>query len=859
MRLRRRFPYLVALLATAVAAVGRLAYSPLIGNELPYLTFFAAVMVAAWYGGLRPGLFATLLSGVTASYLFLVPASGTHGRLADAIGLALFGAIGWLMSDMSERLHRARRGEYLEAERLRTTLESIGDGVIVTDGQGRVTSLNPVAEHVTEWTAAEAVGRDLPQVFRLVSGDTHRDLENPALRALRDGVIVGPKEHTLLISKTGQERPIDDIAGPVRLSDGKIDGSVVIFRDVSERLRSLEALRQSEQELSDLFNSATIALHWVGPDGTIIRVNQAELDLLGYREDEYVGRPIADFYEDRTVMTDILARLQAGGVLRNYPARLRCRDGSLKDVLISASVLWDQGKFIHTRCFTVDVTDRKRADAARGLLAAVVESSEDAVISKTLDGRILSWNAGAEVMFGYPAEEAIGRHINFIVPESYHAQEQEFLERVGRGERVESFETMRVGRNRQPFHVSLTLSPVRDDTGVIVGASSIARDIQRRKELEQSLLDADRRKDEFLAVLAHELRNPLAPIRNSVSTLQLAASEDPELRRAVAIIERQTGHMTRLLDDLLDVSRITRNKLDLRTETVTIQNVLDAAVETSRPLIDAAGQRLTLDVPREPVHTRADPTRLAQVFSNLLNNASKYSKPGSQIQVSARREQSEVVVTVVDDGIGISAEALSTIFEMFSQAEPALNRAQGGLGIGLSLVKGLVELHGGRVKAMSEGTGRGSTFEVRLPAAVTEQGRSPATSLGAPSAARPRRVLIADDNQDGADSLFIMLRRFGHDVRVVYDGPDAIREAEAFAPDFVLLDLGMPGMNGFETARRLRALPQGEDITLIAVTGWGQDRDRQLTAEAGFDGHVVKPVDPLAIKNLLATLPARSR
>jgi PAS domain S-box-containing protein len=715
-----------------------------------------------------------------------------------------------------------------------------------------------VAEQLTEWTSAEAMGRDLREVFHIVKEDTDRDLENPALRALKDGAIVGPTSHTLLVSKNGRERLVEESAGPVRLADGTVDGSVLVFRDVSERRRSLEALRRSEQELRDFFNSATIALHWLDPDGTILRANQAELDLLGYREDEYVGRSIADFHEDRAAIADILARLHAGEVLQNQPARLRARNGSIKDVLISASALWDQGKLIHIRSFTLDVTDRKRAEAGRGLLAAVVESSEDAVISKTLDGRILSWNAGASAMFGYSAEEAIGRHVNFIVPERFHGQEQDFLARVGRGERVESFETMRVGRDGRALHVSLTLSPVRDEAGTIVGASSIARDIRRRKELEQSLLEADRRKDEFLAVLAHELRNPLAPIRNSVSTLQLASLDDPDLRRAAAIIERQTGHMSRLLDDLLDVSRITRSKLDLRMETIVVQSVLDAAVETSRPLIDAAGQTLALDVPPEPIHVRADPMRLGQVFSNLLNNASKYSKRGSLIRMSARREPSDVVVTVVDDGIGISAEALPTIFEMFSQAEPALDRAQGGLGIGLSLVKGLVELHGGRVKAASEGAGRGSTFEVRLPIAVTAQVRSPSASLAAPSAA-PRRVLIADDNQDGADSLFIMLRRFGHDVRVVYDGLDAVREAEAFAPDVVLLDLGMPGMNGFEAARRLRALPCGGSMTLIAVTGWGQDRDRQLTTEAGFDAHVVKPVDVLAIKNLLATLPARSR
>ncbi len=513
-----RLWYVVAVAAPLAAILVRLILRPLLGSDVPYLTFFAAVMVSAWYGGVKPGLLATALSGVASIFLFLIPAARAHGlRLGEVVALLLFAAIGWLISAMSERLHHARKGQRFEAERLRTTLQSIGDGVIVTDATGRVDTLNPVAERLTGWTSAEASGRDLPEVFHIVDEETRTSVENPALRALAQLTATGVSQHALLLSKDGDERPIDDTAAPVRRDDGTVSGTVLVFRDVSERRRANDALRRSEQELSDFFNNATIALHWVGPDGIILRANQAELDMLGYSAEEYLGRHIAEFHTDQAVIADILRRLTAGEDLHNYPARLRCRDGGVKHVLISSSVRWDRGRFVHTRCFTLDVTDRKRAEEMKGLLAAVVESSEDAVISKTIDGRILSWNAGAQAMFGYAAEEAIGRPITLIIPPDLHAMEQDILARVGGGERIETFETTRQSRAGQRLDVSLTLSPVRDETGAIVAASSIARDIRRRKALEQSLRDADRRKDEFLALLAHELRNPLAPIRNSVA------------------------------------------------------------------------------------------------------------------------------------------------------------------------------------------------------------------------------------------------------------------------------------------------------------------------------------------------------
>ena len=856
MTVARRFPYLVALIAAVTATGVRYALSPTLHDEVPYLTFFAAVMTAAWYGGFREGLAATVLCGAAAIVFFVKPSWLDAGvDLPNLVALAIFSVTGWLISVMSGRLHDARDGQRLETERLQTTLHSIGDGVIVTEAEGKVTFVNPVAERLTGWTTAEASGRLLTDMFTIVNETSREPVDNPALRALRDGTTVGLANHTILVARGGEEHPIDDSAAPIRDRSGRISGSVLVFRDVSKPRAAESALRASEKELTDFFESATVGLQWVSADGIIRRANQAELDLVGYTAHEYVGRHVAQFDEDAHVIEDLLARLRAGEILHNSPIRLRCRDGSIKHALISASGRWQDGALIESRWFVLDITDRRRAEEVRGLLAAVVESTEDAVITKALDGRILSWNAGAEAMFGYSPDEAVGQHVNLIVPEHLRPLEQEFLAQIARAERVMPVETLRVARDGQVLDVSLTISPVRDLNGRIIGASSIARDIRGRKALEESLRESDRRKDEFLAVLAHELRNPLAPIRNGVAALRLALPDDKRIRSTGDIIERQVRQMARLLDDLLDVSRITHNKLDLRKETLTLRSVLDSAQETCRPVVEAAAQSISITMPAAAIHLHADPVRLAQVFSNLISNASKYSHQGAIIRVTAEVRDGEVVVVVADDGIGIQPEALPSIFEMFSQATQARTRSQGGIGIGLSLVRGLVELHGGRVSARSEGIGRGSAFEVRLPGGIPAP--TPALNHLEPGTERPvnRRVLIADDNRDGAESLALVMTVFGCEVRTAYDGASAVRAAESFRPEVIFLDLGMPGMDGFEAARRIRSLPGGHATVLIALTGWGQERDRQRTSEAGFDAHLVKPVDPLSMRSFLDQLP----
>jgi signal transduction histidine kinase len=377
---------------------------------------------------------------------------------------------------------------------------------------------------------------------------------------------------------------------------------------------------------------------------------------------------------------------------------------------------------------------------------------------------------------------------------------------------------------------------------------------QRVMDRTEALRENDRHKDEFLATLAHELRNPLAPVRNAVQVLQMIGSGDPESQWAKDVIDRQVKQMTRLIDDLMDVSRISRGKLELRREHVEIANVISRAVETSRPYIDEPGHQLTLTMPPDCLIVDADEVRLTQVFMNLLTNAAKYSEKGSRIDLTAERHGGEIVVTVKDAGIGIPAANLRTIFAMFSQVEGALTRSKGGLGVGLCLVKQLVEMHGGRIEARSDGPGKGSEFVVRLPI-VGEGALSDRTSDNDNEEPTSNlRILAVDDNKDAAATLAILLRRMGNQVRTAHDGDEAVRAAREFLPHVVLLDIGLPKMNGYEVARTLRAETWGKNMILIAVTGWGQHEDKRKSEEAGFDRHLVKPVAPESLMNLLAGL-----
>ncbi len=642
--------------------------------------------------------------------------------------------------------------------------------------------------------------------------------------------------------------------------------------EVQRRIMVERALADRDRELSDFLDNALEGLLRVGPDGTVFWMNGAALELLGCDATQCVGKSIEEFYLDPDDATESLRRLQAGEMLHDHPTALRRSDGSVRQVRIAANSHWDAGTLIHSRWFVRDVTHERLAESARAHLAAIVQSSDDAIVSKTLEGIIRSWNRAAERLFGYTAEEAVGQPITLIIPPERVQEEQEILEKLRRGERIDHFETVRVAKSGRRIDVALTISPICDASGVIVGASKIARDISERKASEQAqqrtigelrraeeaLREADRRKDEFLAVLAHELRNPLAPIRYAVAMARKASRPDTERLRAQAIIERQVEHMGRLLDDLLDVSRITRGTLVLRRSAVELAAVVAAAQESARPLIESRGHTLLVQLPAETLRLIADPVRLAQVLANLLINAAKYTDSGGRIELEARRKGGELVIAVRDNGIGISAEMMPRVFNLFTQASPALERSEGGLGIGLALVRGLLELHGGSVNAHSGGVGQGSEFLVRLPignpgdvAGVHE------TSAPAHTGAKSLRVLVADDNRDSAETCAALLEASGHEVSVAHTGREAFDLACRIEPDALLLDIGMPELNGYQLAQRIRGTSWGRRAMLIAISGWGQEQDKRRARAAGFDQHLTKPIDPNGMEALLRSAGAR--
>jgi PAS domain S-box-containing protein len=557
-----------------------------------------------------------------------------------------------------------------------------------------------------------------------------------------------------------------------------------------------------------------------------------------------------------------MAEVLRDGGERDQEVVIERPDGSRVTVRVNiAAITDDQGRVVAAVNVFQDVGERKRAEEDAARLAAIVANADDAIVSKSLEGRITSWNRAAEAMFGYEATEVLGKSITIIIPPDRLGEEDMILGRLRRGEAIQHFETERVAKDGRRIAISLTISPVRDREGRIVGASKVARDITRQKQWEREREEllareteariqaqaANQAKDEFLAMLSHELRNPLGVIANAVALLEGAGELPPQLQGARRAIRRQTQHLGRLIDDLLDVARIAGGQIRLDDECVDLRAIAAESVESARHLVERKQQRVALSLEDRPVPVVGDAVRLQQIVGNLLGNASKYTPAGGSIQLAVAAQAEEAVLTVRDNGVGVPPDRLESIFELFAQVNPTLARTEGGLGIGLTLVKRLVELHGGRVKASSEGPGRGAEFVVRLPLAreAPPSGRSPVEPV-----VTPQRILVIEDNDDGREMLGGLLRAAGHEVREAATGTEGIAMAGELAPTVVLIDIGLPDLDGYEVGRRLRQR-LGSRVRLVALTGYGQPQDRARSAEAGFDEHVVKPVDPSKLAGIL--------
>jgi PAS domain S-box-containing protein len=624
--------------------------------------------------------------------------------------------------------------------------------------------------------------------------------------------------------------------------------------------KNIKYLRRGREILEVTLKSIGDAVIVTDVAGRVTFLNPVAERLTGWSMADARDQPfekifhIVNEYSGAPVEHPVAKVLETGGIvgLANHTV-LITRDGRRVPIDDSgAPVRLGNGEPVGIVVVFRDVTDRKRAQHEHAWLAALVDSSEDAIATKTLDGIVTSWNPAATRLFGYAPEEIIGQPITAIIPSELYAQEDEILARLRRGERMEHFETVRVAKDGRRIDISLTVSPIRGEDGTIMGASKIARDITQRKRNVLALREANRQKDEFLATLAHELRNPLAPICAAAELLRNAKALAPELRAATAILERQARQMTHLVDDLLDMSRITSGRIRLHPEPVDLAEILRAVIDTNRQSVEMARHQVMLAAPSEPVHVNGDRIRLTQIFSNILHNAVKYTPPGGKIEIALRTERGRAIASIRDNGRGIPVEMLDHIFEPFAQLDRSYERPDGGLGIGLTLAKRLVELHQGRIEARSAGRGKGTEFLIHLPstpATPAKRASAPEKKVDLPVS---RRVLIADDNHDAGISLSMLLQSMGHDTRVVHDGMEAVEEAETFHPDVVLLDLGMPRLDGYETARRIASRPWADATQIVAVTGWGQEADRQRAREAGFHRHLVKPVDVGALREVMS-------
>jgi len=646
-----------------------------------------------------------------------------------------------------------------------------------------------------------------------------------------------------------------------------------LVRANAELAHRVEELRASEERFRLLVDGTKDhAIFMVDPDGRVASWNPGAERINQYTAEEIIGQHFSRFYPEGDKEAGKPGRnLQltlAEGRYEEEGWRLR-KDGSRFWASVVITALRDEaGRPRGFSMVTRDITHKMQAEEdVRRLLQEETarRAAENLAEILQLVHKIdkighwewdsltdtNKWSPEIEALYGLRSGEFEGTYqawAKLVHPDDLAQAEEDVRRAMETGQYFTEF---RVVWPDGSVHWLETRAYVfKDGHDKPTRIAGVNMDITERKLQEEALREADRRKDEFLATLAHELRNPLAPICNGLQILCLT-DEPAAAERARQMMERQLGQLVRLVDDLLDISRISRNRLELRKARIPLTSVLDNAIETARPLIDTKGHTLTVNLPQEAIFLDADLTRLAQVFWNLLNNSAKYTDPGGRIDLSARRDGAWIEVSVRDNGIGIPAEAIPGLFTLFSQVTPSLERSQGGLGIGLALLKGLVEMHGGTVCVSSPGIGAGTDVVVRLPLA-----RISADEPAQPTSPRIthspcRRILIVDDNRDAAASLGTMLALAGHDTRAAHDGLEALELAEAFRPDVVLLDIGLPKLNGFDACRRIRGQPWGKDIVIVAVTGWGQPDDRRRSREAGFDQHMVKPVDPRALMKWL--------
>jgi PAS domain S-box-containing protein len=745
----------------------------------------------------------------------------------------------------------------------RTFVETVSDyAIFVLDPEGRVVSWNRGAERLKGYRAAEILGEHFSRFYPPEALEKNRPGE-----LLATATEVGRVEDEgWRVRKDGTRFWANVVITALRDPSGELVGYVKITRDLTDRRRSEERARYAEERFRALIEGVTdYAIFMLDPQGIVTSWNTGAERIKGYSADEIIGRHFSLFYPkealDRDWPAQELREAERQGRFEDEGWRIR-KDGTRfwANVVITAMRNAD-GSLRGFSKITRDLTERReheeRLRRSEERFRLLVESVEDySICMLDTDGRVTSWNAGAQRMTGYAADEILGAPIEQFYPADDVQTGRPQLELrdailYRRGLEI----GWRMRKDGTRFWAEVLTTALRDADGRHIGFAQIMRDLSERKRME-AMEEQGRRVTEFLAMLAHELRNPLAPIRNAVSILALTRDVSPEVAWCREVIERQAGHLSRLVDDLLDVSRVTRGKLHINGEPMDVNVAVQRAVEAARPLIERRRQSLEVRVGATPIVVNGDLTRLTQVVLNLLNNAAKYTHEGGSIVVAVETEGQDAVVSVSDNGLGIPPDLLERVFDLFAQGERTLDRAEGGLGIGLTLARRIVLLHGGSIRAESEGAGKGSKFSVRLPQLNLSLPAFEPPEVALPRSVQKRSILVVDDNADSAASIAMFLGMLGHEVTTAASGPEALHHVERARPEIILLDIGLPGFDGYEVARRIRAKPEGQGIRVYAMTGYGQEEDRRRSALAGFDGHLVKPVAPSELAQLIEAGPS---
>jgi len=754
----------------------------------------------------------------------------------------------------------------LDAERnwFKTTLACIGDAVIATDGGATISNMNGMAEKLTGWTEVEAKGKALADVFHVVGEQTRRTLDNPAFRALKHGVTVGKGNQTLLLSRDGAERNIDDSAAPIKDASGEVIGAVLVFRDITAKAQADRELQNQLELTRTITSTLSTAVIIVDNQMRCTFANPAAERMSGFSFTEMRGLPLSETGFSTTVSANGINQLSVQSTFsRELVARRK--NGEAYPVRVNAQPLLQGERQAGTVIEIRDLTSEKQAamqlKQSANEFRQLANAMPQIVWASRPDGTLDYFNDRWYEFTGFD-RQLVGdpSWLPIVHPEDLEKSRSVWYEAVRSGAPFQIECRLKDPRtNSFRWYLGRALA-ARDRHGEVARWFGSFTDIDETKRTQvelrrvaAQLSEADRRKDEFLAVLAHELRNPLAPIRTGLEVIKLSEFNSTTTREIHGTLERQVTQLVTLVDDLLDVSRITRGKLELRKCDSLTDDVIQSAVEASMPLINAAGHTLHLEPLDQPLRILGDPHRIAQMISNLLNNAAKYTPEGGNIWLSVSVDNGNAVFRVRDTGVGIPSGRTDYIFEMFSQIEDGTQNSKAGLGIGLTLVKTLVTMHGGTIAVESPGLNLGSTFTVTLPIGTVSEEPQKFVPQVEQSVPAQLKVIVADDNKAAAGMLALILKMQGHEVRVCNDGLEAVSEAQRFEPDVVLMDIGMPNLDGYGAARKIRSETWGKSILLVALTGWGQQEDRQKTHDAGFDHHLVKPADPADIQRILAS------